>query len=247
MMTLTASGGLAAGCFIPFLPPLDPAAWPWLAASLVLHFVYQLSLVSAYQLGDLSQVYPIARGVAPLGVALLAAFTAAEIPSLLGGVGLAIATAAIMSLAVTGRQGIGSRRAVFAALQTAVLISLYTVVDAHGVRATSNRFSYITWMALVDSVPIVITGIVCRRGEVLDFLRTDGTRNIVGGLLATLGYSIVMAAMAQGAMASVAALRETSVIFAALIGTRVLGEPFGASRVVASVALAGGLILLQSR
>ena len=84
-----------------------------------------------------------------------------------------------------------------------------------------------------------------RRGHVLDFLRTDGLRNGASGVLATLGYGIVMAAMAHGAMASVAALRETSVIFGALIGTRILREPFGAYRVLASCALAGGLMLLQ--
>jgi drug/metabolite transporter (DMT)-like permease len=246
MMTLTASGGLAAGCVIPFVPALDPAAWPWLATSALLHFVYQLSLVNAYHLGDLSQVYPIARGVAPLGVALLAAFSAGEVPKPLGALGLGIAAAAIMSLAIVGGRGIASQRAVLAALQTALLISVYTVVDAHGVRSTPVGLSYIVWMSFIDSVPIIAVASVRRRGQVLDFLRSDGPRNVAGGLLATLGYGIVMAAMAHGAMASVAALRETSVIFAALIGTRLLREPFGGLRTLASIALAGGLLLLQT-
>jgi drug/metabolite transporter (DMT)-like permease len=246
MMTLTASGGLAAGCLIPFVPPLDPAAWPWLATSALLHFVYQLSLVSAYRLGDLSQVYPIARGVAPIGVALLAAITAHEVPSPLGAIGLAIAAGAIMSLAIVGGRGISSHRAVLAALQTALIISLYTVVDGHGVRSTPTGLSYIVWMSFVDCFPIIAVALIRRRGQVLDFLRSDGPRNIAGGMLATLGYSIVMAAMAHGAMASVAALRETSVIFAALIGTRLLGEPFGGLRILASITLAGGLVMLQT-
>ena len=246
MMTLTASGGVAAACFLPFLPLPDPAAWPWLAASVVLHLVYQLSLVNAYRRGVISQVYTIARGAAPLGVACLAALSAGEVPSPRSGLGLAIAAGSIMSLAIVGRRGSAPSHAVFAALQTALLISLYTVVDAHGVRSTTVGYSYIAWMCFLDSIPIVCVAMLRRRGQVLAFLRSDGPRNIAGGLLATLGYSIVMAAMAHGAMAAVAALRESSVIFAALIGTRILGEPFGGLRSLASLALACGLVLMQT-
>ena len=106
--------------------------------------------------------------------------------------------------------------------------------------------SYILWMSLLDSIPILLLALWSRRGQVLRFVRTDGPRNVAGGILATLGYGIVMAAMDHGAMASVASLRETSVIFAAVIGTRLLGEPFGWHRVLASLALAAGLILLQT-
>jgi len=246
MTTLTVSGGFAAGCLIPFVPPLDSAALPWLAASAVLHFAYQLSLVNAYSLGDLSQVYPIARGTAPLCIAILAALSADEVPSPIGALGLLIASASIVSLAGVGSGVPRSPKPVVAALQTALLISLYTVVDGHGVRATSVSLSYIVWMSLIDSIPMLILALWRRRGQVLTFLRSDGPRNVAGGILATLGYGIVMAAMDHGAMASVASLRETSVIFAAVIGTRLLGEPFGLRRLLASTALAGGLILLQS-
>lgn len=246
MTTLTVSGGLTAGLLIPFVPPLDPAAFPWLAASAALHFAYQLSLVHAYSLGDLSQVYPIARGTAPLGIALFAALSANEVPSPAGGLGLVIASGAIVNLAGAGSRVTRSRKAVLAALQTALLISLYTVVDGHGVRSTPLSLSYIVWMSLIDSIPMLILALWRRQGQVLRFLRSDGPRNVAGGILATLGYGIVMAAMNHGAMASVASMRETSVIFAAAIGTRLLGEPFGLRRVIASLALAGGLILVQS-
>lgn len=244
MVTLTTSGGLAAGLLIPLVPPLDPAALPWLAASVALHTAYQLSLVQAYGLGDLSQVYPIARGVAPLGVAGFAALFAGEVPQPLGVLGLLVAAAAITSLAGASHLP-HSRKAVAAALQTALLIGLYTVVDGRGARATDTSLSYIVWMSLLDALPMSGIALLRRRGQVLDFLRSDGLRNLVGGLLATLGYAIVVSAMAHGAMASVAALRETSVVFGALIGTRLLREPFGARRVLASASLALGLMLLQ--
>ena len=245
MAVLSVAGGVAAGSLLPFLPPLAPTALPWLGASLVAHFAYQLALVRAYGLGDLSQVYPIARGMAPLGIALFASFAADEIPTPLGALGLVISAAAITSLAGAGRALPHSRRAVTAALQTALAISLYTTFDGMGVRNTPSALSYICWMSLLESIPIALTAILSRRGRVLDFLRTDGLRNAASGVLATLGYGIVMAAMAHGALASVAAVRETSVIFGAIIGTRILREPFGTRRILASCALAAGLMLLQ--
>jgi len=247
MVVLTASGGFFAGLFIPFFPAPDPAAWPWLATSVVIHFVYQLSLVRAYQLGDLSQVYPIARGLAPIGVALLAALTAEEWPTPRGTLGLLIAAAAIVSLAFAGKHLPRSGQALRAALATALLISGYTVVDGNGTRATNTGISYVLWLSFLDSFPILFVALRRRRRAFVHFLRSDGLRNATGGILATVGYGIVMLAMAHGMMATVAALRETGVIFAALIGTQLLGEPFGTRRILASCAVVVGLVLLQTQ
>jgi drug/metabolite transporter (DMT)-like permease len=245
MAVVTSSGGLVAGAMIPLTPTLDPAAFPYLFASATLHFLYQLTLVRAYRHGDLSQVYPIARGIAPLGVAALAAALAHEIPSMLQAFGLAIASASIVSLGLIGRAHARSHTATWLALLTGTLIGMYTFIDATGVRVGGHASSYISWMFFVDSFPIAATAVLRRRGQVTDFIRREGVRASIGGMMAIAGYGAVLWAMSQGAMASVASLREASVLVAAIIGTRLLGEPFGKQRITAAAGTVVGLIMVQ--
>ena len=150
---ITATGGIAIACLIPFVPAPARAAWPYLAASVALHFCYQLSLVAAYRHGDLSQVYPIARGLAPLGIALVAALTIGEAPATHQGVGLLLASAAIASFAFGGN-GSASRHAVMHAGLTAVWISVYSVVDGQGTRVSGHALSFACWTLALDSIPI---------------------------------------------------------------------------------------------
>jgi drug/metabolite transporter (DMT)-like permease len=245
MATVTASGGLAAAAVVPFVPFPGAAAWPYLLAAVLLHFLYQLSLVRCYALGDLSQVYPIARGLAPLGVALLALF-AGEVPNALQVAGLIVACGGIVSLAGVHRTRRAPGAAIASAVLTAILISGYTVVDGLGVRAVDTAASYIAWSFFLDAFPIVLFARHQRAGELQRFLRSEGRRGVVGGVMATLCYSIVLWALAHGPMAAIAALRETSVIFAALLGTCLLGEPFGRRRLAAACALAAGLALMHA-
>jgi drug/metabolite transporter (DMT)-like permease len=243
MAVVSASGALAAAAAVLFLPLPEPAAWPFIAASTAVHVVYQLVLVRGYTLGDLSQVYPIARGLAPLGVAALAAWTAGEVPSLRQTLGLALASGAIASIGWRGRGASG--QAVATAAATAALIATYTTIDGLGVRRAGSPWSYSAWVLSLYAVPIVAITMYLRLGRLLEFARGEGRRTIVGGVLAVVGYAIVLFAMSRGAMAAVASLRETSVVFAALIGVRMLGEPFGAHRIMATLALALGLVLVQ--
>jgi drug/metabolite transporter (DMT)-like permease len=245
MAFVTASGGAIAGVMIPLTPTLNSAAFPYLLGSACVHFIYQLTLVRAYRYGDLSQVYPIARGIAPLGVAILAALLAAEIPSARQSLGLAIASTSIMSLGLIGRTHTRSRTAVGLALLTGTLIGLYTFVDGIGVRVGGHASSYISWMFFVDSFPILIFALLRRPGRVAGFLREEGLRATVGGMMAIAGYGAVLWAMSRGAMAPVASLREASVLIAAIIGTRLLGEPFGPQRILAAAGTVLGLLLVQ--
>jgi len=242
---VTATGGVVLGLAIPLLPMPRPAVWPYLAASVCLHFAYQLQLVRSYGLGDLSQVYPIARGFAPLGVAVLA-LTAGERPAPLQALGLVMASGAIASLALSGSDRGRSTAATRSALITAVLIAAYTFVDGLGVRVGGDVATYVAWSFFLDSFPIVATALYLRRTSASRFVRTEGLRAVAGGIVATLGYGLVLWALARGPMAPISALRETSVIFGAFIGTRILGEPFGARRVAAAGVLALGLLLVQS-
>jgi len=241
---ITTGSGLGAAALLPFVPLPDPAAWPFLAASVLLHFLYQVALVRAYSLGDLSQVYPMARGLAPLGVALLAV-SVGEVPGALQAAGLALASAGIASLAFTGRATHGLA-AVPSALLVSIFIAAYTFVDGLGVRAAGPELSYIAWMMFLDTFPMLALALLWRGGDaVRAFLKSEGLRAAGGGLMALAGYGVVLWAMARTEMAPVAALRETSVVFAAFLGSRLLGEPFGARRVTAAAAVTAGLIAVQ--
>jgi drug/metabolite transporter (DMT)-like permease len=245
LVTLTGSalGGLGA-LFVDF-PHRD--AWPYLAASVCLHIGYQLFLAFAYRLGDLSQVYPIARGLGPCVVAVLAAGFGGEIPTAVQAVGLAMASGAIVSLAFVGAPpGRVARGAVAAAVATGLLIGGYTFIDGQGVRLSGDPFDFIAWSFFLHAFPITIAVLALRAGRVMAFLRTRAGSGLAGGAMATLAYGIVLWALARGGMAQVAALRETGVIFAALIGTRLLGEPLGGRRVLAAAGVAIGVVLLES-
>lgn len=252
---VTGTGGLIAGAGTLWVDFPVPAAWPYLAGSLVLHLGYQLFLVSAYRVGDLSQVYPVARGLSPCVVAGLAAAFAGEHPGPVQLAGLALVSLGIASLssfapsaAVTRASG-GSadpRWAFAAALVTGLWIGGYTFVDGRGVRLCERPADFIAWSLCLDALPITVVTLATRRRAVPGFLRREGLRAAAGGVMATVAYGIVLWALARGGMAQVSALRETSVVAAALIGTRLLREPFGVRRVVAAVVVALGIVLLQS-
>jgi drug/metabolite transporter (DMT)-like permease len=239
------SSGLGALVLAPLASFPRPEAWPFLAASLLLHLAYMLFLVTAYRLGDLSQVYPIARGLGPCVVALLGAGFGGEPLSALQSMGLALASLSIASLAFARRVALPGTRALLPALVTGLLIGSYTFVDAQGVRTCDSPFDFIMWSIFLDAVPMSVVALVWRRGRIAAFLRRDGRHGVAGGIMAVSAYGIVLWAMDSTPMASVAALRETSVVFAAWIGTRVLGEPFGGARVLAACGVAAGVVLLQ--
>ena len=233
---------------VPFLflfPFPGPETWNWLLASAVLHYAYQLALVRTYQLGDLSQVYPIARGLAPLGVAMLASVGAGERLAPIQILGLVLASIAIMILAGLGSRGSSSRGAVAMAIVTATLIGFYTYSDGRGVRSVAEPHFYIGWSLVLGAIPIALTTISIRGRAGLVALRSGGLHAVAGGLMATVGYGIVLWAMSRTTMASVASLRESSVLFAAIIGSQLLGEAFGRRRMLAAFALVVGLALVQ--
>ena len=242
---VTLSCGLVASVAIPFVSFPMQAAWPYLGASVVLHLTYQLFLAYAYSKGDLSQVYPIARGIAPCIVAVMAALYAGEplTPVRVLGIGLATLSLASLALGPGFRAGI---EAIGSAVITGLLIGSYTYIDAQGVRHSSEPFDFIAWSLFLDAVPMTIAAVMLRAPRIPGYLRTEMRYGVGGGVMACFGYSIVLWSMSQASMATVAAVRETSVIFAALIGTRLLGEPFGTRRTLASVGVAAGIVLLTS-
>jgi drug/metabolite transporter (DMT)-like permease len=235
-----------AGIATPFVARPSPAAWPFLLASAALHVVYNLLLMQAYRLGDFNQAYPLARGTSPWVVAVVAALVVGE--RLRPGQVLAIAiiSAGLASLVFAG--GLPGRRqlpALAAALVSGLAIASYTVVDGLGVRLSDTVPGYASWLFLLQGPMILVLALAWRRRELVRPLRAAAPAGLFGGLLSLVAYALVLWAQTVGQLATVAALRETSVVIGAALGTLVFREPFGRSRLVATGAVAGGIVLLN--
>jgi drug/metabolite transporter (DMT)-like permease len=235
-----------AAAALPFVPLPSAASVPFLLVSLIVHGFYYATLLGAYRHGDLSQVYPIARGAAPLMIALGAWAFAGEAMSWPEWLGVVIVSLAIMSLAAPGRlRHERELSSIGFALATGVTIALYSLADGMGVRRAGNDFSYILWLLAIEGLPLLLVSLWLRRGRIRASFVPALPKGIGGGILAGLGYGIVIWAMGRAPMAHVSALRETSVILAAVIGTALLREPFGLRRIMASGLIVAGSALLH--
>lgn len=237
------------GLLAPLLLLLGPAptaeSWPYIVLSALLNNAYFLFLIEAYRVGDLSHAYPLARGSAPLMVAGGAALFAGEHLSGRELAGVAIVSGGIIGLMVVGGSGLkGGWRSIVYPLLTGLMIAAYTVVDGIGVRLSGNPAGYIGWLFILSPLPLVAIALARRRRAAIAFLREKWRRPVLGGCLNMGSYGLSIWALSLGAMAHVSALRETSVIIAALIGTRLLKEPLGRHRVLASVVVAFGVVLI---
>jgi drug/metabolite transporter (DMT)-like permease len=225
-----------------FFPLPSAAAWPYILAGAAVHSIYKLFLSRAYHHGDFGLVYPVARGTAPLLVALFAWIFLGEVLPLAGLLAVILMVGAILSLA---RFGGGSPRAVSLALVTGLMIATYTVIDGAGARALGNPHSYYLWMTLVDA--LLLLAIVCaRRENAISRIAKRWRPGLAAGLMSIAAYWLVVWALSQTPMALVSAVRETSVVFAALIATVFLKEGNARQRIFAAICVAAGLILLRA-
>lgn len=232
------------------LPPA--AAWPYIALSTLIHVGYYVALSSAYRHGDLGLTYPLMRGGAPMLVAIgsHALIGEALTPTAWAGVVTVSAGVVLLGLARAGHRGTEAqrRRALRAALTNAVIIACYTVVDGLGVRAAGNAGAYVAALFLVDGLPYFALVLWQRRASLPAARAYMAARWPVAaiGSAASLGsYGIALWAMTRAPVATVAALRETSVLFAALIGTLLLREPFGWQRAAGTVVIVAGVMSLR--
>lgn len=232
------------------LPPA--AAWPYIAASTLIHIGYYIALSSAYRHGDLGLTYPLMRGGAPMLVALgsHALIGEALAPMAWAGVATVSVGVVLLGLARTGHGGSEAqrRKALRAALTNAAIIACYTVVDGLGVRAAGGAGAYVAALFLFDGLPYFALVMWQRRGALPAARAYMAGRWPVAavGTVASLGsYGIALWAMTRAPVATVAALRETSVLFAALIGTLLLREPFGWQRAAGTVVIVAGVMALR--
>lgn len=227
------------------LPAPAPESWPFLVASTVIHVFYFAFLINGYRYGDLSQIYPIARGMAPALVAAGAWAWASEALAPMEGAGVLLVCLGIVSLAWRRAGFAGDNRALLFALLTGLSIAAYIVVDGLGVRQAGMAISYIAWLFVLQGTVMALIGAWLRRERLRATFEGNWIGGLVGGCLASVSYGVAIWAMSVGSLAHIAVLRETSVLVAAVIGTRLLGEPFGRQRVIAAAVVACGAVLVQ--
>ena len=245
---LIGAGGIAVAVPLVVLSPFPLAAcWPYLLGSVFIHVFYNLLLMRSYRYGDFGQVYPLARGTSPLVVTVLAAVFAAERPSWWEIGGVLVISSGLAVLVLAGRTGSGglSRPALLAAGGTGLTIAAYTTVDGLGVRLSGSWVGYIGWLMLLESLCVPAWALVRRRDAVRGLSRRVLLAGVSAGALSVLAYGLVLWAQTKGALAPIAALRETSVIFGAVIGTLIFREPFGRWRIAATVLVVLGVLLLN--
>ncbi|MFF7730660.1 EamA family transporter [Streptomyces sp. NPDC008001] len=243
--TLVGGGGTLCGAVLACFAPLpDGAAWPYLLGSAVLHVVYQMLLMRSFTLGDFGQMYPIARGTAPLAVTVLAAVFAGETPGGWQAAGVLVASAGLVGLALWGIRGAGARphwAAVAAAAATGLSIAAYTVVDGLGVRASGTPLGYIAWLMILEGCAIPVYAMVTRRGRFAAEIRPYAVRGLAGGALSVAAYGLVLWAQTRADLAPISALRESSILVGAAIGALFFKERFGAPRVAAAGLMVAGI------
>jgi drug/metabolite transporter (DMT)-like permease len=227
---------------IPLLPLPDRASWPYIVASGFLEVGYNLFLIQAYRYGDLGQAYPIARGSSPVLVTIGAMALAGEILSPFSATGVFLVSGGIIALAFNGRHLNVPSTAM--ALVTGCFIAAYTVVDGVGVRLSGNSFSYTAWMVMFWALPMPLILLGARGKGAFRAPAREVVRAAGGGIVALLAYGTIIWALKFGEMGPISALRETSVVFAAIIGRLFLSESLTLYRVVACIVIAAGAALL---
>jgi drug/metabolite transporter (DMT)-like permease len=246
---VAAASGLLAVPFAVLVGLPNPSAWPYVLASVAIHIVYYLALAQAYKLGDLGQVYPIARGSAPLMTAVLATLWLGEVLGPYGWAGIVVLAAGILLLALRGGRALArfDVRSVGFALLTSLTITAYTLVDGIGARLSGSALQYTVWLFLLSGASMALYGAVRLGRRLAGDFAANWRLALGGAALSTAAYGIAIWAMTVAPIALVAALRETSVLFAALFSMALLREPVLPARIAAACLVLAGVVLVRLR
>jgi drug/metabolite transporter (DMT)-like permease len=246
-VVISIGAALVALAVLPLTGLPESAAWPWVIASVGIHLLYFAALIESYVAGDMGLVYPLARGSAPLMTATAAAALLREYIGLLGWAGIAVLAAGVLLLSLRGSRDLANldRRAIGFALLTAVTICGYTLVDGVGARVAGSANAYTA--ATFAGIGIVMAPYAAvRRGTaVFPLMMRHWKLGIAGGVMQVTSYGIAIWAMTLAPIALVGALRETSVLFGAILAIVFLKEPLLMPRVAAALMIVCGLVLIR--
>lgn len=240
------AGGLLSLLPLPFLPLPDAASWPYMLASTVVECLYFTLVAAAYRTGDMSIVYPLMRGAAPALVAIFGTTVLGEHLSAYGYLAILAICAGIISLLFNARSLHSEHRgAVRLALLNSTLIATYTMIDGIGVRKSGSPVAYVLCLTALTAMPLLVWASVRHRRSFISYARARAGMALAGGAATTASYGLALFAMTNAPIALVAALRETSILFATAISTLVLREHVGWVRWVASGLIAGGAVSIR--
>lgn len=242
-IVVAGSAALIAAFALPFLPQPDPASWPYIATSALIHVVYFVLIAFAYHLADMGQTYPLMRGTAPFLVAIASALVLRESLSSISWIGISLISLGVLSMVTIKQESDG--RGIALALFNAVIIASYTLVDGFGVRHSDSPTAYTLWVFLLTGIPLVCWSIFANRRRALRHVKTNWRIGLLGGSGTLIAYSLVLWAMTKAPVAVVAALRETSILFGTVISVLVLKERIVGSRLAAACIIALGAIVLR--
>jgi drug/metabolite transporter (DMT)-like permease len=240
---LVAFGNILIGLpLLPFVQFPASEAWPLIATSTIIHSLYFPLIAFTYQAGDVTVGYPIMRGGGVLLSALLAAFLATDLPGPLGWAGILCIGGGILAMAFLGR---GNGRVLLMGTLTAFSVAAYTLVDGLGARTAGSPFGYAAWLVVVQGIFITGIGLIWRRGALVRHARVRGKLMIPAGMISLVSYMPALWAMTKAPIALVAALRETSIVFATLLGVVFLKEKVPHQRYIAIFAIIAGAVLVK--
>ena len=239
--------GLVAMPLLPFVSMPQGVTWAWIAMSLVFHTGYKYFLARAYETGDMAQAYPLARGTAPLMAAIGGAVLLSEMPSALamGGILLLGIGTVLMSFRGGALNALANNSAVGYALLTSVFVAGYTLTDGSGARSATTATSYAAWFFIAEGIWSMVFCIWLRGWGVVHAVVPQWRICIGAGFLSALAYGIAMWAMTKAPIAAVAALRETSILFAMVLSVTILGEALTRWRVAAALLIVIGVVALR--
>ena len=238
--------GVIGFAMLATFPWPSAASVPYAITSGLLHFGYNLVLIRTYRTGDLSQVYPIARGTAPLLTLLGVWLTTQERPELAGIAGIGVLVIGLWSISLGGRKSMRlDGLTLFFALGTSAFIAAYSIVDGLGSRVSGSPSGYAGLMFAIDGVLLVAAAVIWRGPGIFTEMRPYWLSGAAGGLLSVGAYWIVIWAMSRAPIASVAALRETSILFVLLLSQRILKETIGMARFAGAALILAGAVLIR--
>lgn len=245
VMITTAAAGIAA-LALPLLPPPARASWPFIAGSVSLQTVYYALLAAAYRRADMSHAYPIMRGSAPLMVAATSAALIGESVTGVEWIGIALICGGVLGLALQApAQSAPHRSVTLLALANAGVIAAYTMIDGLGVRRSGAPPAYTLWIFLCTGIEMLLWTAIRRRREFTAYARGKWLPALAGGAGTVVSYALALWAMTVAPVALVAALRETSILFAAMISALVLRERLTLQRLACTGLIVAGAVALR--
>lgn len=244
MAGLALTWAVGVGLALPWLEAPAPESWPWIGASVAVHCVYMLALVAAYRAGEMSVVYPIVRGVPPL-VVLGVFVVLGSAVTVTSAAGVACISGGVLLLGLSNAGERHARRTVALMALTVACVACYLTIDGIGVRLSNAPLSYWAWQTALQGTIFAVGALARGRRSLATEIWSRRWVVLIAGVLSSGGYAIALWAFARAPVASVAALRETSVLFGAVIAAVFLRERFGARRAVGAFLVAAGAILLR--